>query len=166
MPMAPLRFALCMWGPGRCGLVCSIEASLSARQALLAMIRTSHGHFPRWPHANGSSSTALHLRIARWAECRCGGHTHKSLKGNSFATPPRTTKTATAKFTMRLKDALAIGSMRMNKACAFRARRSGCTRRCTARHGRVQLARAPGVLTKCRKSPWRRIGWRDEGTAL
>jgi hypothetical protein len=30
------------------------------------------------------------------------GQTHKSLKGNNFATPPRTMNTATAKFTMRL----------------------------------------------------------------
>ena len=29
-------------------------------------------------------------------------HTHKSENGNSLAIPPRTTKTATAKFTMRL----------------------------------------------------------------
>lgn len=30
--------------------------------------------------------------------------THKSLKGNNFATPPRTMKAATAKFTMRLQN--------------------------------------------------------------
>lgn len=30
-------------------------------------------------------------------------YTHKSLKGNNFATPPSTMKAATAKFTMRLQ---------------------------------------------------------------
>jgi hypothetical protein len=36
------------------------------------------------------------------ARSRKGGATHKSLKGNNLAMPPRTTNTATAKFTMRL----------------------------------------------------------------
>ena len=36
------------------------------------------------------------------------GYTHKSLKGNNFAIPPRTTNTATAKFTMRLQAQLAM----------------------------------------------------------
>jgi hypothetical protein len=38
------------------------------------------------------------------ARSRKGGATHKSLKGKSLAIPPRTTKTATAKFTMRLQS--------------------------------------------------------------
>jgi hypothetical protein len=37
------------------------------------------------------------------ARSRKGGATHKSLNGNSLAIPPRTTNTATAKFTMRLE---------------------------------------------------------------
>jgi hypothetical protein len=38
----------------------------------------------------------------------CAGYTHKSLNGNNFAIPPRTTNTATAKFTMRLHNELAF----------------------------------------------------------
>jgi hypothetical protein len=37
----------------------------------------------------------------------CARYTHKSLKGNNLAIPPRTTNTATAKFTMRLQNELA-----------------------------------------------------------
>lgn len=37
-----------------------------------------------------------------WGDNGCARQTHKSLNGNNFAIPPRTTKTATAKFTMRL----------------------------------------------------------------
>ena len=47
----------------------------------------------------------------------CGGHTHKSLNGNNFATPPRTTKTATAKFTMRLCNALVINQVISKLLC-------------------------------------------------
>lgn len=47
----------------------------------------------------------------------CGGHTHKSLNGNNFATPPRTTNTATAKFTMRLCNVLVINQVISKLLC-------------------------------------------------
>lgn len=43
-----------------------------------------------------------------WVVDGGAGYTHKSLKGNNFAIPPRTTNTATAKFTMRLQAQLAV----------------------------------------------------------
>lgn len=52
----------------------------------------------RYPCASRVQYTMRRLGAAA---CGAGG-THKSLNGNSFAMPPRTINTATAKFTMRL----------------------------------------------------------------
>ena len=76
-------------------------------------------HSPPDPHAPAimsSPNIVRHPKVVRRGEAMRqdriadggAGYTHKSLKGNNFAIPPRTTNTATAKFTMRLQAQLAL----------------------------------------------------------
>lgn len=76
-------------------------------------------HSSPHPHAPAimcSPDKVRHPKVVRrgeamrrdWIADGGAGYTHKSLKGNNFAIPPRTTNTATAKFTMRLQAQLAM----------------------------------------------------------